>query len=132
MLVCAYSVFVEVAALRWADPHPMSPTNCLKIKKLKWNKRFTDALCSKVGETGKGEREGCHEDICGSGGIARPFLTSAVDRGELSASRKGRFTSEERASGTHWMGGWVGFSGDLNAVEKGEGLPLIEPGPSGP
>jgi hypothetical protein len=35
------------------------------------------------------------------------FLTSAVAGGEWSASRPGRFTPGERASGTHWIGGWV-------------------------
>jgi hypothetical protein len=35
-------------------------------------------------------------------------LTSALDGGEWSASRPGRFTPRERASGTHWIGGWVG------------------------
>jgi hypothetical protein len=34
-------------------------------------------------------------------------LTSALDGGEWSASRTGRFTPRERAPGTHWMGGWV-------------------------
>jgi hypothetical protein len=33
----------------------------------------------------------------GSGSIAPPFLTSAIDGGERSASRPGRFTSWERA-----------------------------------
>jgi hypothetical protein len=32
------------------------------------------------------------------------FLTSALVGGEWSASRPGRFTSEERAPGTHWVG----------------------------
>jgi hypothetical protein len=38
---------VYVAALRRADNRPRSPTDCLRIKTLKWNERFTDALCSK-------------------------------------------------------------------------------------
>jgi hypothetical protein len=33
----------------------------------------------------------CHEDIWGSGDIARPFLTLALDGDEWSASRTGRF-----------------------------------------
>jgi hypothetical protein len=37
----------------------------------------------------------CHEDIWGSGGITRPFLASAQDRGEWSASRPCRFTPGE-------------------------------------
>jgi hypothetical protein len=35
-------------------------------------------------------------------------LTSALDKGEWSDSRPGRFTTSERAPGTHWIGGWVG------------------------
>jgi hypothetical protein len=35
-------------------------------------------------------------------------LTSALDGGEWSASRPGRFTPRETAPGTHWIGGWVG------------------------
>jgi hypothetical protein len=36
------------------------------------------------------------------------FLTSVLVGGECSASPLGRFISKERASGTHWTGGWVG------------------------
>jgi hypothetical protein len=35
------------------------------------------------------------------------FLTSALAGGEWSASRLGRFTPGERATGTNWIGGWV-------------------------
>jgi hypothetical protein len=35
------------------------------------------------------------------------FSISAVDGGELSASRLGCFCPRERAPGTHWIGGWV-------------------------
>jgi hypothetical protein len=35
------------------------------------------------------------------------FLTSALDRGEWSALRPGRFTTRERVPDTHWTGGWV-------------------------
>jgi hypothetical protein len=35
------------------------------------------------------------------------FLTEALDWGEWSASRPGRFTSGERVLGTHLIGGWV-------------------------
>jgi hypothetical protein len=45
-------------------------------------------------------------------------LTSALDVGEWSASRPGRFTPRERAPGTHWIGGWVGPSAVLDAVMK--------------
>jgi hypothetical protein len=53
----------------------------------------------------------------GSGGIAPPFFTSALD-GELSASRPGRFTHREIGPGTHWMGGWVGPRADLDTVKR--------------
>jgi hypothetical protein len=54
----------------------------------------------------------------GSGCIAPQFLTSALDGGEWSASRPGRFTPGERAHGTHWIGGWVGPRAGLDAAEK--------------
>jgi hypothetical protein len=46
------------------------------------------------------------------------FLISALDGGEWSASRLGRFTPRERAPGTHWIGGWVGPRAVLEAVVK--------------
>jgi hypothetical protein len=46
------------------------------------------------------------------------FLTSALDGGEWSTSRHGRFTPRERALGTHWIGGWVGPRAVLDAVVK--------------
>jgi hypothetical protein len=46
------------------------------------------------------------------------FLTSALVRGELSASRLCRFTPGERAPGTHWIRGWVGLTAGLDEVEK--------------
>jgi hypothetical protein len=55
----------------------------------------------------------------GSGGISPPILlTSALDGGEWSASRPGRFTSKERAPGTNWIEGWVGPRAVLDAVVK--------------
>jgi hypothetical protein len=45
-------------------------------------------------------------------------LTSALDGGEWSASRPGRFTSKERDPGTHWIGGWVGPRAVLDVVVK--------------
>jgi hypothetical protein len=54
-----------------------------------------------------------------SGGIAPlVFFTSALDVGEWSASRHGRFTPRERAPSTHWIGGWVGPRAVLDAVVK--------------
>jgi hypothetical protein len=46
------------------------------------------------------------------------FLTLALDGGEWSASRPGRFTPWGNASGTHWIGGWVGPKAGLDAVVK--------------
>jgi hypothetical protein len=46
------------------------------------------------------------------------FLTSALDGGEWSASHRGSFTLRDRASGTHWTGGWVGLRAGLNEVAK--------------
>jgi hypothetical protein len=60
----------------------------------------------------------CHEDICASGGIAPPFLISALDGGEWSASRPCRFTSEETAPSTHRIASWVGPKVGPGAVEK--------------
>jgi hypothetical protein len=46
------------------------------------------------------------------------FLTSALDGGEWSASRPCRFTTRERAPGTHWIGGWVDPQASLDDMEK--------------
>jgi hypothetical protein len=45
-------------------------------------------------------------------------LTSALDGGEWSASHPGRFTPGERATGTHWIRGWMGPRDVLDAVVK--------------
>jgi hypothetical protein len=45
-------------------------------------------------------------------------MTSALDGGEWSASRPGRFTPGERARGTHWIGDWVCSRAVLDAVVK--------------
>jgi hypothetical protein len=57
-----------------------------------------------------------HEDVWESGGVAPPFLTSSLDGGEWSI-RPCRSTPEERASGTHWIGGLVGLTACLDALE---------------
>jgi hypothetical protein len=43
----------------------------------------------------------------GKGGTAPPFLTSALDEGEWSASRPGCFNPGEITPSTHWTGGWL-------------------------
>jgi len=45
-------------------------------------------------------------------------LTSALDKGDRSASLPGRFTPRERTSGTHRIGGLVGLRASLDAVVK--------------
>jgi hypothetical protein len=45
-------------------------------------------------------------------------LTPALDGGEWSASRPGRFTPREGAPSTHWRGGWVDSRAVLDAVVK--------------
>jgi hypothetical protein len=52
------------------------------------------------------------------------FLTSALAGGEWSSSRPGRFTPEERAPGTHWIGGWMDPRAGLDDVEKRKFLTL--------
>jgi hypothetical protein len=51
-------------------------------------------------------------------------LTSALVGGEWSASRSCHFTSGERATGTHWIGGWVDPRASLDDVEKRKFLNL--------
>jgi hypothetical protein len=75
--------------MRQALPEPPLPPNtysclhCVKDKKVKLSLcLINEALC--------------HEGVRGSGRMARPFLTSALDGGEWSASRPGRF-----APGSH-------------------------------
>jgi hypothetical protein len=46
------------------------------------------------------------------------FLTMALVGGECSASRPGHFTPEERAPGTHLIGGWVNPRAGLEDVVK--------------
>jgi hypothetical protein len=61
-----------------------------------------------------------HEDIWGTGRIASPFLTLALDRGEWLSSRSGRFTSS-----TPWIGGWVGTRAGLDTGVDESLLPLF-------
>jgi hypothetical protein len=46
------------------------------------------------------------------------FLDLVLAGGECSASRPGRFTPGERASDTHWIGGWENPRGGANDIEK--------------
>jgi len=46
------------------------------------------------------------------------LLTSALDGGEWSASRHGRFIPNVKTSGTHWVWDWVGPRAGLDAGAK--------------
>jgi hypothetical protein len=46
------------------------------------------------------------------------FLALALVGGEWSATRPDRFTPEEIALGTAWIGGWVGPRTVLDEVER--------------
>jgi hypothetical protein len=95
------------------------------------------SLLPKVTEGGKGKLSLClissalfQEDICGSGGIAPSFLTSALDGDESSASPPlPRYPppGKERP-----IGGWVGTRVDLDAVEKRKILRLRKSNPGCP
>jgi hypothetical protein len=61
----------------------------------------------------------CHEGVLGERRYNSTYpLTSALDGGEWSASRPGRFIPREKAPGTHWVGGWVGPKAILDLVLK--------------
>jgi hypothetical protein len=45
-------------------------------------------------------------------------LTSALDGGEWSASRPGRFNPRKRAPGSHWIVNWVGPRASLDAAVR--------------
>jgi hypothetical protein len=60
-------------------------------------------------------KERRHDDVRKSGCIDPPL---ALDGGQLSVSLTGRFTSGETAPVTHWIGGWVGPTAGLDAMEK--------------
>jgi hypothetical protein len=60
--------------------------------------------------------EPCHEGVWGE--WIMHSLTSALDGGEWSASRPGRFTPRERAPGIHWIGDWMGPRAVLDSVVK--------------
>jgi hypothetical protein len=46
------------------------------------------------------------------------LLTSALYEADFLVSRLGRIILEKIATGTHWMGGWVGPKSSLDAVGK--------------
>jgi hypothetical protein len=71
-----------------------------------------------------------YEDACVSVDIESSiltFLTSALRRGEWSASRPGRFSSVERAPTIHWMGPRAGLDVAVKA-DKLKTSFLLKPG----
>jgi hypothetical protein len=58
-------------------------------------------------------------------GIGPPLLTSALDGGDWSASRPGRFTPGDRVPGMYWIEGLVGPRTGLDDVEKRKLLTLL-------
>jgi hypothetical protein len=53
------------------------------------------------------------------------FLALVLVGGEWWASRLIRFFLVDRATGTHWIGGCVGSSADLNVLENRKSLTLL-------
>jgi hypothetical protein len=47
-----------------------------------------------------------------------PFLTSALDGGEWSASQPGRTLPTGKDLGTHWIGSWVGLRAALDTEAR--------------
>jgi hypothetical protein len=68
----------------------------------------------------------------GSGSIAPPLLTSALDGCEWLASRPGRFIPGKREPGTHRIEGWVGPRARLDAMEKRKILSCRKSNPDRP
>jgi hypothetical protein len=59
-----------------------------------------------------------HDVISGSEHIGPPFVTSALDGGEWSASRSCCLTPRTTVPGTHCIGSWVGLRPGLDVTEK--------------
>jgi hypothetical protein len=75
-----------------------------------------------------------HEDVWGSGGIALRFLISALDEGDWSASRPGRFTPQgtsprypldRRLGGPQSLSGLCGE--EENRIPAGNRTPAVQP-----
>jgi hypothetical protein len=58
------------------------------------------------------------------------FLTTALDAGEWSASHPGHFNPREKATSTHWTGGWVGPRAvfKVSPCHHGTARPLVTDG----
>jgi hypothetical protein len=65
----------------------------------------------------------------GYGGVDPPFVTSALDGDEWSASSPSSFIPWETAPDTHWLRGSVGFRARLDTVEMRKCYPCHESNP---
>jgi hypothetical protein len=54
-------------------------------------------------------------------------LTAVIVGGEWSVLQPGRFTPEERARGSHWIGDWVGPRTGLEDVERKKYCLYLDP-----
>jgi hypothetical protein len=70
--------------------------------------------------------------MCGCGIIVTPALTSALNRGEWSASPPAALPSGKPPPGSHWIIGWVSPRTGLHAVGKRIILPCRESNPGLP
>jgi hypothetical protein len=61
--------------------------------------------------------------------MAPLFVASVLDKAGWSASHPGRSIPGETASGTHWIGGWVGPRAVLDVVENSIPCPYWESDP---
>jgi hypothetical protein len=66
----------------------------------------------------------CHEGIWGSGGIDPHFLDLGTSWRLVVSFTPRPLYPGERASGTHWIGGWVDRKAGLDDTEKGKFLTL--------
>jgi hypothetical protein len=73
-----------------------------------------------------------NEGIYWSGSIAPPFLTSALEGGEWSASRPGRFTPREIVTSAHWIWGWWAPEPVWTLWRREESYPCRESNPGRP
>jgi hypothetical protein len=122
---CSHIRWKQRKAIRWpyvlchnsnrltGSADGLSRGNSTRIFEIKWTPSWLIQVSSPATR---------HRGACGERWYSSySFTTSALDGGELSASRPGRaFTPGERTSGTHCTGGWVGPRAGLNTEARGK------------
>jgi hypothetical protein len=99
----SYPVFLSVSSL--LDPSVSLSVHLLSSHASNWRKRLVKGKGEVVPVLHKAPR---HEGVLGEWRYSSTHsLTSVLDGGEWSASLTGRFTSRERAPGTHLIRGLV-------------------------